>query len=76
VPQATFPDCWFVTAKPFPGRHPAGSLIKSREEFVHVNGDASVRGRLSQLLASIIGFSFIRSIAARAHAGESVLLPD
>jgi hypothetical protein len=33
-------------------------------QYVHVNDDGSVRGGLSQLVASVIDFSFVRSIAA------------
>jgi hypothetical protein len=44
------------------------SHYEFHKEFVHVNDDGSVRGGISQLVASIIDFSFVRSIAADAYS--------
>jgi hypothetical protein len=44
------------------------SHYEFRKEFVHVNDDGSVRGGICQLVASIIDFSFIRSITADAYS--------
>jgi hypothetical protein len=44
------------------------SHYEFRKEFVHVNEDGSVRGGISQLVASIIDFSFVRSITADAYS--------
>jgi len=44
------------------------SHYEFRKEFVHVNDDGSVRGGVSQLVASTIDFSFVRSIAADAYS--------
>ena len=44
------------------------SRYEFRKEFVHVNDDGSVRGGISQLVASIIDFSFVRSITADAYS--------
>jgi Transposase DDE domain len=56
-------------SKPFPKEE---SRWLSRYQFhpqsVHVNDDGSVRGGLSQLVASIIDFSFVRSVAADAYS--------
>jgi hypothetical protein len=56
-------------SKPFP-KEPARRLshYQFRKEFVHVNDDGSVRGGMSQLVASIIDFSFVRSITADAYS--------
>jgi hypothetical protein len=55
--------------KPFP-KEPARRLSHYRfcKEFVHVNDDGSVHGGISQLVASIIDFSFVRSITAGAYS--------
>lgn len=44
------------------------SHYESRKEYVHIHDDGSVRGRKTQLVASIIDFSFIRSIAGVAYS--------
>jgi len=55
--------------KPFPKEQGRWlSHYEFRKEFVHVNDDGSVRGGMSQLVASIIDFSFVRSIAADAYS--------
>ncbi len=55
--------------KPFPKERTRWlSHYEFRKEFVHVNDEGSVRGGISQLVASIIDFSFVRSIAAEAYS--------
>ena len=55
--------------KPFPKEQARWlSHYEFRKEFVHVNDDGSVRGGISQLVASIIDFSFVRSITAVAYS--------
>lgn len=44
------------------------SHYRFRPQYVHVNDDGSVRGGLSQWVASVIDFSFVRSIAADAYS--------
>jgi Transposase domain (DUF772) len=44
------------------------SRYEFRKEYVHINDDGSVRGGISQLVGSIIDFSFVRSIAAIAYS--------
>jgi hypothetical protein len=44
------------------------SHYKFRKEFVQINDDGSVRGGMSQLICSIIDFSFIRSITGVAYS--------
>lgn len=44
------------------------SHYEFRKEFVQVNDDGSIRGGISQLVASIVDFSFVRSIAADAYS--------
>jgi hypothetical protein len=56
-------------SKPFPKEKARRlSHYAFRKEFVRVNDDGSVRGGISQLVASIIDFSFVRSIAADAYS--------
>jgi hypothetical protein len=55
--------------KPFPKEQARWlSHYEFHKEFVCVNDDGSVRGGVSQLVASIIDFSFVRSIAADAYS--------
>ena len=55
--------------KPFPKEEARWlSHYEFRKEFVQVNNDGSVRGGISQLVASIIDFSFVRSIAADVYS--------
>jgi hypothetical protein len=55
--------------KPFPKEQARWlSHYGFRKEFVHVNDDGSVRGGISQLVASIIDFSFVRSITADVYS--------
>ena len=55
--------------KPFPKEQARWlSHYEFRKEFVHVNDDGSVRGGICQLVASIIDFSFVRSIVADAYS--------
>jgi hypothetical protein len=55
--------------KPFPKEQARRlSRYEFRKDFVHVNDDGSVRGGISQLVASIIDFSFVRSIVADAYS--------
>jgi len=55
--------------KPFPKEETRWlSHFQFRKEFVHVNHDDSVRGDILQLVASIIDFSFVRSIVADAYS--------
>jgi transposase len=55
--------------KPFPKEQARWlSHYEFRKEFVHVNDDGSVRDGICQLVASIIDFSFVRSITADAYS--------
>jgi hypothetical protein len=55
--------------KPFPKEEARWlSRYQFKKEFVHVNDDASVQGGLSQLVATTIDFSFVRSITADAYS--------
>ena len=55
--------------KPFPKEESRFlSRYRFHPQFVHVNDDGSVRGGISQLIASTIDFSFVRSIAADAYS--------
>jgi len=48
-----------ANSKPFPKEESRWlSRYQFRPQFVHVNDDGSVRGGLSQLVASLIDFSF------------------
>jgi len=56
-------------AKPFPKEESRWlSRYRFRPQSVQVNDDASVRGGLSQLVASLIDFSFVRSVSADAYS--------
>jgi hypothetical protein len=56
-------------SKPFPKEKARWlSHYQFRKEYVHINDDGSVRGGISQLVAAIIDFSFVRSIAAGAYS--------
>jgi len=44
------------------------SRYQFHPQFIQVNDDGSVRGGLSQLVASIIDFSFVRSVSADAYS--------
>jgi hypothetical protein len=56
-------------AKPFPKEESRWlSRYQFHPRFVHVNDDGSVRGGLSQLVTSLIDFSFVRSVAADAYS--------
>jgi hypothetical protein len=55
--------------KPFPKEEDRWlSHYRFRRQFVAVNDDGSVQGGLSQLVASTIDFSFVRSISADAYS--------
>ena len=55
--------------KPFPKEEACWlSHYRFQRQFVTVNDDGTVRGGLSQLVGSIIDFSFVRSIAADAYS--------
>ena len=59
----------WVHAKPFPKEESRWlSRYQFNPQFVQVNDDGTVRGGLSQLVASIIDFSFVRSVAADAYS--------
>jgi hypothetical protein len=56
-------------SRPFPKEKARWlSRYQFRKEFVHVNDDGSVHGGISHLVATIIDFSFVRSIAADAYS--------
>ena len=56
-------------SKPFPKEESRWlSRYQFHPRFVHVNDDGSVRGGLSQLVTSLIDFSFVRSVAADAYS--------
>ena len=56
-------------AKPFPKEESRRlSRYQFRPQPVQVNDDGSVRGGLSQLVAALIDFSFVRSVAADAYS--------
>jgi len=56
-------------AKPFPKEESRWlSRYQFHPQLVYVNDDGSVRGGLSQLVASIMDFSFVRSVAADAYS--------
>jgi len=56
-------------AKPFPKEESRWlSRYQFHPQFIHVNDDGSVRGGLSQLVTSLIDFSFVRSVAADAYS--------
>jgi hypothetical protein len=56
-------------SKPFPKEEARRlSHYQFKKEFVPVNDDASVRGGMSQLVASTIDFTFVRSITADAYS--------
>jgi hypothetical protein len=55
--------------KPFPKEEARWlSHYRFQRQFVAVNDDGSVQGGLSQLVASTIDFSFVRSISADAYS--------
>jgi len=56
-------------AKPFPKEESRRlSRYQFHPQLVPINDDGSVRGGLSQLVASLIDFSFVRSVAADAYS--------
>ena len=56
-------------SKPFPKEESRWlSRYQFHPQFIHVNDDGSVRGGLSQLVTSLIDFSFVRSVAADAYS--------
>ncbi len=56
-------------ANPFPKEESRWlSRYQFHPQFVQVNDDGSVRGGLSQLVAALIDFSFVRSVAADAYS--------
>lgn len=56
-------------SKPFPKEQTRRlSHYEFLKEYVHINDDGSVRGGISQLVCSIIDFSFVRSIAGVAYS--------
>jgi hypothetical protein len=55
--------------KPFPKEESRRlSHYQFHPQFVHVNDDGSIRGGLSQLVAALIDFSFVRSVSADAYS--------
>jgi hypothetical protein len=55
--------------KPFPKEESRWlSRYQFLPQFVHVNDDGSVRGGLSQLVAALIDFSFVRSVSADVYS--------